>query len=262
MTGKGVSKMDNIYRIYFKTSENMKEVKDDTIKTVITSPPYWDLKNYLTEGQIGFNETYEEYLKRLETVWKECYRILKTDGSVWININYRFYQKKLYLIPYDIIKSMQNIGFIYKGSFMWHKPSGIPSSPKNLSNHFEYVLVFVKDKEAFQFNDKDLWKDDYGLLKEGEIANSWRIVKKAGNIGKTPHPAIYPNELVERIVRITSEEGDYILDPFLGSGTTLIASRKLNRSCIGYELNDKEYKELIVHRIGSKKLFEREIRLF
>lgn len=254
--------MNNNYKIYFKTSENMGDVKNNTIKTIITSPPYWDLKNYLTEGQIGYNETYEEYLKRLGKVWKECYRILKKDGSAWININYRVYQKKLYLIPYDILKSMLDIGFTYKGAFIWHKPSGIPSSPKNLSNHFEYVLFFVKDNEAFKFNDENLWKDDYGLLKDSEIGNSWRIVKKAGNIiGKMPHPAIYPDELVERIIRLTSKEGDTMLDPFLGSGTTLIASRKLKRSCIGYELNNKEYKELITKRIGSRKLFDEEIKL-
>lgn len=255
--------MNNQYKIYFKTSENMQEVKNETIKTIVTSPPYWDLKNYLIEEQIGYDETYEAYIRRLEKVWQECYRILRKDGSIWININYRFYKKKLYLIPFDIIKSMIKIGFIYNGAFIWHKPSGIPSSPKNLSNHFEYILLFIKSNKSFQFNEKNLTYDDYGILEDNKIGNSWRIVKKAGSIGKSiPHPAIYPDELVERIVKLTSKEGDYILDPFLGSGTTLIVSRKLKRSCIGYELNNKEYKKLIEHRIGDKKLFNEKITLF
>jgi DNA modification methylase len=254
--------MVNEYKIYFKTSESMDDVKDKSIKTIVTSPPYWDLKNYLVKGQIGYEESYEDYLKRLEAVWKECHRILKDDGSIWININSRTYKKKIYLIPHDIIKSMSKIGFDFKYSFIWHKPSGIPSSPKNLSDHFEYVLFFVKDKNKFEFNNKELWSDDYGLLEKGKIGTAWRIVKKAGSVGKDiPHPAIYPDELVERIVRLTSKENDFILDPFLGSGTTLIASRKLNRSCIGYELNNKEYKELIKRRIGDKKLFDEEIKL-
>lgn len=249
--------METEYKIYFKSSENMSDVNSNKIKTIITSPPYWDLKNYLIKNQIGYNESYEEYLRRLENVWKECHRILRDDGSIWININSRTYKKKIYLIPFDIIKSMKKIGFIYRGSFIWHKPSGIPSSPKNFSDHFEYVLFFVKNN-SFKFNDKDLWKDDYGFLENEKIATSWRIVKKAGSVGKDiPHPAIYPDELVERIVKLTSKKEDFILDPFLGSGTTLIASRKLNRSCISYELNNKEYKELIKRRIDDKKLFEK-----
>lgn len=249
--------MKQEYKIFFKTSENMNEVKSKTIKTIITSPPYWDLKNYLTKNQIGYKETYEEYLKRLDKVWKECFRILRPNGSIWININSRTYKKKIFLIPFDIIKSMKKIGFIHRGSFIWHKPSGIPSSPKNFSDHFEYVLFFVKNNNLFKFNNKNLWGDDYGLLEDRKIGTSWRIVKKAGSVGKDiPHPAIYPDELVERIIKLTSNEREIILDPFLGSGTTLVVSRRLNRSCIGYELNDREYKKLIKIRLGDKRLFE------
>lgn len=248
--------MNKKYKIYFKNSENMNDVENNFIKTIVTSPPYWNLKNYLVKGQIGFEETYEEYLKRLEKVWRECYRVLRNDGSIWININYRFYKKQLYLIPFDIIKNMEKVGFKFNTSFIWHKPSGIPASPKNLSDHFEYVLFFTK-KNDFYFNNKELWGDDYKILEKGKIGDVWRIVKKAGSVGKDiPHPAIYPDKLVERIIMLTSKENDIILDPFLGSGTTLIASRKLNRSCIGYELNNKEYKKLIKKRVGNTRLFE------
>ena len=245
--------MVNEFKIYFKSSENMSEVDSNAVKTVITSPPYWDLKNYLVENQIGYNEKYDEYHNRLNKVWKECYRILKENGSIWINITFRFYEGKLYLIPFDIINNMENLGFIYLGAFIWHKPSGIPSSSKNLSNHFEYILFFVKNTNKFKFNDNELWNDDYGFLGNGKIGNVWRIVKKAGTVGKEiPHPAIYPNELVERIIKITSKENDVILDPFLGSGTTLISSVNINRRFKGYEINDKEYKKIIKLRIESE----------
>ena len=243
--------MKTEYKIYFKTSENMGDVKAESVKTIITSPPYWDLKNYLVKGQIGYDESYEEYLKRLEKVWEECYRVLKKEGSVWVNINYRFYKKQMYLIPFDIIKSMKRIGFVYEGSFIWHKPSGIPASKKNFGDHFEYVLFFIKGN-SFKFNEKNLWRDDYGLLEKG-IGNSWRIVKKAGSVGKDiPHPAIYPDELVRRIILLSSKKGDIILDPFLGSGTSLITSKKLGRGSVGYELNDQEYKNLIKLRLDNE----------
>ncbi|MCW1295832.1 MAG: site-specific DNA-methyltransferase [Candidatus Parvarchaeota archaeon] len=240
----------------------MGEVGNETIKTIITSPPYWNLKDYKTPGQIGFKEKYSDYLSRLNKVWEECYRVLKSEGSAWININYRVYHNKLYLIPFDILKNMQRINFVYTGAFIWHKPSGIPSSKRNFSQHFEYILSFIKDRSKFNFNAENLWKDDYGLLKTGHIGNSWRIVKKAGNIGKMPHPAIYPNELVERIINLTSKKEDVILDPFLGSGTTLLAAKKLDRSCIGYELNGAEYKKLIICRLNDTNLVGNEVKFF
>jgi len=240
------------HKIYFKSSENMSEVKNGVIKTIITSPPYWNLKNYLNEGQIGYKETYNKYLLRLEKVWEECFRVLKKDGSIWININTRVYKKIPHVIPYDIIKSMEKVGFFYKNCFMWHKPSGIPAPPNNLSDHFEYVLFFTKSKKDFRFNNEILWDDDYGLLNKGELGNSWRIVKKAGSIGKKIiHPAIYPKELVRRIILLSSIKNDIILDPFLGSGTTLIVSKELQRGSIGYELNNQEYRKLIELRIGE-----------
>ena len=242
----------NKYQIFYTSSEKMNEIKDKEIKSIITSPPYWHLKNYQTDEQIGYDETYEEYLNRLEKVWKECYRILKDDGSIWININYRHYKKQFYNIPYDFVKSLEKIGFKFQELFIWHKPSGIPASPKNLSDHFEHILFFTKSKK-FKFNKKELWEDMYGLLDKNKIGNSWRIVKKGGNLNKfNKHPAAYPTELVEKIVKISSEKNDTILDPFLGSGTTLIGAVKLNRNFKGFEINNKEYKEIIEYRIKNE----------
>ena len=83
-----LNSIDGIYhRVHFKSSEKMEEVKKESVQCVVTSPPYWDLKNYNVDGQIGYKESYEEYHSRLETVWKECYRILKKDGSFWINVH-------------------------------------------------------------------------------------------------------------------------------------------------------------------------------
>lgn len=236
--------------VYFKTSEIMEEVKDGEIDLVVTSPPYWDLKNYFKEGQIG-QESYEKYLERLNKVWKECYRILKDDGNVFININTRTKDKKTILIPGDFIKQCQEIGFSLKDIIIWHKSSGIPTSGKNLTDKYEYVLWFTKKYEREILKDRILEVSDY-KNEELNYGNIWNINRKAGSVGKDyVHPAIYPNKLVERIVNLFTNEGDTVLDPFLGSGTSLIGAIRLNRNFKGYEYNEKFY-ELIDYRIKNE----------
>lgn len=199
--------------INFGTSENMDTVKDGSIKTVVTSPPYWDLKDYLKSGQIG-QESYLDYLQRLSNVWKQCYKKINENGSLWININTRVKNGMPILIPFDIINQCKKIGFYYKGIFIWHKSSSIPTNNKNISDNYEYVLVFSKNKNFSLKKQIQLKIEDY---KNNNINGGtfWNINRKAGSIGKKfIHPAIYPNELVERIVELSSEENDFILDPF------------------------------------------------
>lgn len=236
--------------VYFKTSENMSEIKNEEIDLVVTSPPYWDLKNYFKDGQIG-QESYEKYLERLSKVWKECYRVLKNDGNIFININTRTKNSKPILIPGDIIYECEKIGFLLKDIIIWHKSSGIPTSAKNLTDKYEYVLWFIKKDEREIpieeiMNIKDYKNDklNYG--------NIWNINRKAGSAGKDYiHPAIYPTKLVERIVKLLTNEGDIVLDPFLGSGTSLIGAINLNRNFKGYEYN-KDFYDLINYRTNKE----------
>lgn len=259
---KSISKIRNESTIkkaevYFKTSENMMEIKNEEIDLVVTSPPYWDLKNYFKEGQIG-QESYEQYLERLAKVWKECYRVLKNDGNIFININTRTKNSKPILIPGDIIQECENIGFSLNDIIIWHKSSGIPTSAKNLTDKYEYVLWFRKNYEREIPREEIMNITDY---KNDELnyGNIWNINRKAGSVGKDYiHPAIYPTKLVERIVKLLTDEGDTVLDPFLGSGTSLIGAINLNRNFKGYEYNEEFY-DLINHRIDkevNKKDFE------
>jgi DNA modification methylase len=234
--------------VIFNSSEKMKFVFDESVKSIITSPPYWDLKDYYKKGQIG-QETYEKYLSRLNKVWSEAYRVLKSDGTLWININVRTKKNIPILIPNDIIKQCKKIGFIYRGIIIWHKSSGIPTNKNNLVDRHEYVLYFSKNENNYidkmnEFN--DYLNDD---INQGCI---WNINRKAGSVGKGyKHPAIYPVELVNRLIKISSEEGDTILDPFLGSGTSLIASINMNRNFIGYEYYEG-FEKLIKYRIDNE----------
>ena len=245
--------------IVWDTSENLDKIPDESINVVITSPPYWDLKDYFKKGQIG-QESYQTYLDRLYTVWQGCYKKLCNNGSLWLNINIRKKNGNVILIPKDFVEQCRKIGFHYKGILIWHKSSGIPTNNKNIVDRHEYVLIFSKSKDLninkriFDFSDYKNEKINGGLI--------WNINRKAGSIGKHfIHPAIYPNELVTRIVQITTNPNDTVLDPFLGSGTTLIASVLENRNCIGYEYNEG-FKDLIMSRIKneiSKKTFSLRI---
>ena len=236
-------------KIIWGTSENMTEISNETIDLVVTSPPYWDLKNYFKEGQIG-QESYQTYLARMYKVWSECFEKLTKKGSLWININIRAKNNKTILLPKDFVNQCKKIGFYYKGILIWHKSSGIPTHDKNIVDRHEYVLVFSKSKNLI-INEKIYSFADY----KNKTINGglfWNINRKAGSVGKDfIHPAIYPNELVYRIVEICTKENQTILDPFLGSGTTLLASVLSDRNCYGYEYNEG-FKNLIFSRINNE----------
>lgn len=129
--------------VIWGTSENMSAIKKGSIDIVVTSPPYWDLKDYFKKGQIG-QETYQAYLDRLNKVWKGCYEKLSDDGTFWLNINIRVKNNSVFLISRDFVQQCKRIGFHYNGVLIWHKSSGIPTHDKNIVDRHEYVLVFSK----------------------------------------------------------------------------------------------------------------------
>ena len=237
-------------KVIFGTSENMNKINDGTVDMIVTSPPYWDLKDYYKENQIG-QESYEIYSDRVYSVWEQCYRKLKNNGSIWININIRTRNGNPILLPKLFVKQCNKIGFKYRGILIWHKSSGIPTGARNLSDHHEYILIFTKsdiskiDVKSFK---------QYCDYKNEIIAHKlfWNINRKAGSVGKnTIHPAIFPTELINRINIVSTNEGDYVVDPFLGSGTSLIASLNNKRNFIGYEFNEG-FKELMETRFKNE----------
>lgn len=240
-------------KVIFKSSEKMTDLASESVDLMVTSPPYWDLKNYFKENQIGYKETYEEYLNRINCVWKETYRVLKEDGSMWINISIRVKNKEPLFIPYDIIKQCEEIGFNLVDIIMWHKSSGIPTHKNNIVSRYEFFIWFSKS-EVIKYN--KAYEDEINEYKNDKLrgGNIWNINRKAGSVGKNfIHPAIYPEKLVERIINLCSNEGDLVLDPFLGSGTSMIASLSNNRSCVGYEFNEG-FKDLMTHRFENEKI--------
>ena len=241
------------YKVFLSTCENMSCIKNNTVNLMITSPPYWDLKNYEAKYQIGYRENYKTYLKRLKKVWSETFRVLRSDGFAIININTKSYKKNLVMIPNDFINQMVFIGFKLTDIHYWHKSSGIPAK-NNLKDNFEYFLIFSKSKKINCKKKINFF--DYKLNLKPNKLNIWNINKKFGSVGKRfmIHPAVFPVAYISRMLQIFTNENDLVLDPFLGSGTTLISCMQNNRKFVGFELNNKEYKELIRENLKSHKL--------
>jgi len=241
------------HKIIRGDSRFMIELQDKSVHLVITSPPYWQLKDYGTNEQIGFNDSYENYINNLNLVWKECYRVLDNGCRLCVNIGDQFARSVYYgrykVIPIrtEIIKFCESIGFDYMGAIIWQKKTTTNTTggasimgsfpfPRNgiLSIDYEFILLFKKlgtpkrpykkDKELSRMT-KEEWKEYF--------SGHWNF----GGALQDGHIAMFPEELPKRLIKMFSFVGDNILDPFLGSGTTSLAAKNLDRSSMGYEIN-------------------------
>ena len=246
-------------------SRNMSQISNESVQLIVTSPPYWQLKDYGVDNQIGFNNTYEDYINNLNLVWKECYRILAPGCRLCINAGDQFARSAYYgrykVVPIhsEIIRFCEAIGFDYMGSIVWQKPTSMHTSggekvmgsypyPRGgiVKMDFEYILLFKKQgvaspppkevKEASMLSQEE-W--------ETYFSSHWIFSGARQN----RHIAVFPEELPKRLIKMFSFVGDIVCDPFMGSGTTALASGNLGRNSVGYELNKDFrvfYKEKVV----------------
>jgi len=239
--------------VHFETSENMREVANETVQAVITSPPYWNLKDYKHPEQIGFHDSYDGYHERLDRVWSECKRVLRQDGTMWVVIDKIMQTEEITHIPYDITRHCRKLGFLLQDMVVWNKPTAIAGmSPTNFVNKYEHIVFFSKSRKLkLQMPAVDKKAPPDWMRDSSRLTDIWRFPVKAGSIRRTPaHEAPYPEELVKRIVLLSTDEGDMILDPFLGSGTTVKVALQLNRDCIGYEINP-DFSSVIVDMLAG-----------
>ncbi len=256
--------------IYYKSSERMNEVKDNSIQLIITSPPYGKIKNYETEAQIGYFDSFEEYFKRLATVWKECYRVLEPHCRMVINVGDQYLRARdfgryrIESISSKIISDCLLLGFDYLGDVIWQKVSTTNTTggcslmgsiyyPRNglLTYDYEHILIFKKvegQKRKVDRKTKELSKIALSEWKKWFVGH-WKI---PGVIQKE-HIAMFPEEIPYRLIRMFSFIGDTVLDPFLGSGTSLKVAQNLFRKGIGYEIN-QDYRDVIESKLESSHL--------
>ena len=235
-----------------------------TVQTVVTSPPYWSLRDYDDEAQIGRDDSLSDYLASVVEVFEQLRRVLTHDGTVWLNVGdtytsgnrrYRAPDRKnraramsvrpatpdglkpkdLIGVPWRLAFALQSEGWWIRSEVIWHKPNAHPESVRDRPTK-SHETVFLLSKSQNYFYDINAVRGPNGR----RLRSTWDIPtepRKRKYARQTDHPAVMPMSLAKRCVKITSRPGDVVLDPYAGSGTTLIAARDLGRKWVGVELN-------------------------
>jgi len=246
--------MQTNHKIIIGDSRCMQEVKDQSVHLVVTSPPYWQLKDYGHKNQIGYDHSYEEYINNLNLVWKESHRVLHDGCRLCINIGDQFaravYYGRYKIIPIrtEIIKFCETIGFDYMGAIIWQKVTTCNTTggasimgsfpyPRNgiVKLDYEFILLFKKYGQAPKPTIEAKHKSEMTTEEWNRyFTGHWNFAGEK----QDKHLAMFPEELPKRLIKMFSFAGETVLDPFLGSGTTTLAAKNLNRNSVGYEIND------------------------
>ena len=257
--------LETKHKIVIGDSRVMEEVPDESVHLVVTSPPYWQLKDYGNGSQIGFDDNYQDYINNLNLVWNECLRVLHTGCRLCVNIGDQFARSVYYgrykVIPIrtEIIKFCETVGFDHMGAIIWQKVTttnttggatvmGSYPFPRNgiLKIDYEFILVFKKPGKAPQVG-KEIKQQSRMTPEEWNeyFSGHWNFPGEK----QDKHLAMFPEELPRRLIKMFTFAGDTVLDPFLGSGTTTVAAMNQNRNSIGYEVNE-EFLPVIKEKLG------------
>lgn len=241
-------------------------IPDACVQTVVTSPPYWSLRDYGIAGQLGLNETVYAYIDSLADLFDQIHRVLRDDGTLWLNIGDSYTSgnrtwrapdrknraramslrpptpeglkdKDLIGVPWRLAFALQERGWYLRSEVIWRKPNAQPESVTDRpTRDHEQVFLFTKSER---------YKYDVAAVKgpnDRRLRTVWDI-RTRPNRAASGHFATFPVELIDRCLRITTDPGDLVLDPFLGSGTTAVCAGLLARRFLGIELNP-EYMEM------------------
>lgn len=261
--------------VYFQSAENMNQIPNESVTLVVTSPPYWNVRDYREDDkgeQIGFGQEYEEYIQSLNRVWRECLRVLQPNGKICINVqplpiaasksgfNFRVIRN----IMFDIEAFFRDNDCFLSGMHYWDKAPFINTvswgsypRPTNIASNtsFEQIFTFVKagktrkiakDTMELSLLDKNEWRHWAVRCIWDDITPVIKINQKGEN--HFGHSAPFPEDIPYRLIKMHTAIGETVLDPFVGSGTTLKMARYLNRKGIGFEINNT-YSSLIQERI-------------
>ena len=230
----------------------VKRLPAKSINTTITSPPYFDLKDYGGKQQLGYGQTYDGYLDDLAAIFGEVHRATKARGSLWIIIDSFRRGQEVYPLPFDLASKLRQVGWSLRDIIIWKKERTLPWIHEGKTKKiFEYILVFGKAGESFR-HFPDRLRDHSELRKwwvryperynpSGKaLEEIWNFdipVQGSWGSGELRHYCPLPPALVGRILDLTTNSDDTVLDPFAGSGTVLLEAQLRGRSGVGFELN-------------------------
>lgn len=252
-------------------------IPSNSIQCVVTSPPYWGLRDYGIDGQIGLETTLPQFINHLVIIFNEVKRVLHNDGILWVNIGdgytsgnrgYRATDKKnparamtvrpntpkglkpkdLQGIPWRLAFALQDDGWYLRSDIVWNKPNAMPESVKDRPTRaHEYLFMFTKSEKYYY---------DYESVKEPGLNGKLRNRRSVWTINTQAfadaHFATFPPKLIEPCILASTKPGDYVLDPFLGSGTVGVVCTEHQRKYVGIELHP-EYVAMAANRLNAKK---------
>ena len=267
--------------------EKLKELPSNHVQCIVTSPPYWGLRDYDNDEQLGQEDTPEKFVSNLADIFEEGMRVLRDDGTAWINIGDTYFgakggalvgensitteetgseyrikkkapPKHKYLkikdlagVPWKFAIEMQKRGWYLRQDIIWHKPVPMPESVNDrLQKSHEHIFLFSK-KPKYYFDAMAIAKPSIDGDRLVRLQDVWTI--PTSNY-QGAHFAVFPQKLPELCIKAGTKEGDIVLDPFMGSGTTAYVAQRLSRKWIGIELNP-EYAEIIKERTAQTSLF-------
>ena len=257
-------------------SDGLDMLSDRSVRTVVTSPPYWSLRDYEVKDQIGRDDALGDYIKSIVVTFDKLRRVLSDDGTVWLNVGdsytsgnrrYRASDRKnraramrvrpatpeglkpkdLIGVPWRLAFALQDAGWWVRSEVIWNKPNAHPESVRDRPTK-AHETVFLLSKSENYYYHTDAVRGPNGR----RLRTVWDVntePRRRSDSGVDDHPAVMPMTLANQCVSITSEPGDIVLDPYAGSGTTLLAARKLNRRWVGIELNPS-FVDLIERRLA------------
>lgn len=243
------------HHVYFQNAINVSQLDEESVNLIVTSPPYWSIKDYGNKDQVGFHDSYEEYLENVMKIFVECEKKLSPKGNFCVNVGNQFIKtsdspKKMFeIMPIyeDLVhlfrKKLPHLAYI--GTINWVKTTtsntsgggncmgsqNYPPSGLFFTNR-EFIFIFRKGgKRTYDPHIKKLSR----LTKEenGWLSDEWRF---KGERQPHYHGAVFPYELPKRLITLFSMVGDVVLDPFTGTGTTIRAASKLGRNSVGFEI--------------------------
>lgn len=269
---QAIQQVPTSHRVINRDSRQMTELKPDSVHLVLTSPPYWTLKEYRkSDGQLGYVADYEKFLGEIDKVWKQCFdalvpggRLICVVGDVCLSRRKNGGRHTVVPLHASIQEHCRVMGYDNLSPIIWHKIAnakfeaegngaaflGKPYEPNAvIKNDIEFILM---ERKPGGYRSPDIATKVLSLLSD-ENHKAWFQQIWSGLTGASTrlHPAPYPLELAVRLVRMFSFVGDTVLDPFLGTGTTTLAAALWGRNSIGYEV-DPEYHKMAMNRIRKE----------